>query len=132
MIQRARRRLILHRCPDRLATHDALEAEIGHQSRHCAACYGNAFTHHLSPDLAHPIDLEVLGEDPGDLRLQRHIPLRPRRELPRIGPLGGVVVVGRGGDRQNLADRLDPVDRAMIVDEGDHVFDRRSSSAIAK
>jgi hypothetical protein len=33
------------------------------------------------------------------------------------------------GDRQNPADRLDPVGIAMIVDERDHVFDRRSSSA---
>ena len=47
-------------------------------------------------------------------------------------PLGDVRMVGRGGDRQNLADRIDPVDLAMIVDERDHGLDRRSSSAIAK
>src|ERR1044071_7667296 len=41
-------------------------------------------------------------------------------------------MVGRGGNRQNLADRLDPIDLAMIVNERDHVFDRRSSSAWAK
>jgi len=29
-------------------------------------------------------------------------------------------------------DRLDPMDLAMIVDEGDHGLDRRSSSAIAE
>ena len=132
MIERAWRRLVLHRCSHRLAADDALEAEIGHQALHCAACYGNAFTRQLSPNLAHAIYLEVLDEDAGDLRLQRHIPLRPRRELPGIGSLAGVVVVGRRGDRQNLANRLDPMDRAMIVDERDHVFDRRSSSAIAK
>jgi hypothetical protein len=132
MIERAWRRLVLHRCPDRLAADDALQAEIGHQALHCAACYENAFTHQLPPDLARAIHLEVLGEDAGDLRLQRHVPPRPLRELPGIGPLGGMLVVGRGGDRQNLADRLDPVDLAMIVNEGDHVFDRRSSSAIAK
>src|SRR5512144_43892 len=43
-----------------------------------------------------------------------------------------LIVVGGRGDRQNLADRLDPMDPAMIVNEGDHVFERRSSSAIAK
>src|SRR5258707_15096632 len=41
------------------------------------------------------------------------------------------VVSGRG-DRQNAADRLDPVDVPMIVDERLHGFDRRSSSAWAK
>jgi hypothetical protein len=41
-------------------------------------------------------------------------------------------VVGRGGDRQNLADRLDPMRPKMIVDEGDYGLDRRSSSAVAK
>jgi hypothetical protein len=41
-------------------------------------------------------------------------------------------VVGRRGDRQHPADRLDPVGLPMIVDEGDHVRDRRSSSAKAK
>ena len=40
--------------------------------------------------------------------------------------------VRRRSDRQHLADRFDPVDRSMIVDEGDHVRDRRSSSAVAK
>jgi hypothetical protein len=40
-------------------------------------------------------------------------------------------VVGRGDDRQGLADRLDPVRLAMIVNEGNHSLDRRSSSAIA-
>ena len=34
--------------------------------------------------------------------------------------------------REALRDRLDPVDAAMIVDEGDHGLDWRSSSAIAK
>jgi hypothetical protein len=41
-------------------------------------------------------------------------------------------VIGRRGDRQNFADRLDPVCGAVIVNEPNHGFDRRSSSAIAK
>jgi hypothetical protein len=36
------------------------------------------------------------------------------------------------GDRQNLADRLDPVRLAVIVDERDHGLNRRSSSAWEK
>jgi len=43
-----------------------------------------------------------------------------------------VRMVGRWGDRQKLADRLDPMDGAMIIDERDHLLNGRSSSAIAK
>src|SRR5271170_6619832 len=41
-------------------------------------------------------------------------------------------VIGRQGDRQHLADRLDPMRLAVIVDEGNHGLNRRSSSAWAK
>jgi hypothetical protein len=41
-------------------------------------------------------------------------------------------VVARRGDRQRLADRLDPVGLTVIVDERDHGLKRRSSSAWAK
>ena len=47
-----------------------------------------------------------------------------RRQMNRAGFAGG----GRG-DRQNPADRLDPVGLTMIVDEGDHRFSGRSRSA---
>src|SRR6478609_407599 len=43
-----------------------------------------------------------------------------------------MVVVGRRGDRQHLANRLDPMRLAVIVDERDHGLNRRSSSAWAK
>src|SRR5436190_23708364 len=41
-------------------------------------------------------------------------------------------MIGRGGDRQHFADRLDPMDLTVIVDERDHRLNRRSSSAWAK
>src|SRR5258705_7582523 len=41
-------------------------------------------------------------------------------------------VIGRRGDRQDAADRLDPVLIAIRIDEADHGFHRRSSSAWAK
>ena len=122
----------LHRRPDRLAADDALKADRPHQARHGAAGDLEALPPQLPPDLAHAIDLEVLGEDAADLGLQGRIPLRPRRQLGGIGPLGDMVVVGRWGDRQHLADRLDPMRLAVIVDERDHGLNRRSSSAWAK
>src|SRR6476620_7657355 len=46
--------------------------------------------------------------------------------------MGDMRMVGRRGDRQHLADRLDPIHFPMIIDERDHGFTRRSSSAWAK
>jgi hypothetical protein len=60
---------------------------------------------------------------------------RPASPAPTAWPgsaRGRHGVVGRWGDRQHLADRLDPMRLAMIVDERDHGLNRRSSSAWAK
>jgi hypothetical protein len=57
---------------------------------------------------------------------------RPRRTPRRIPGEELVPKVRRRGDRQHAADRLDPVRRAVVVDERHHYFARRSSSAGAK
>jgi hypothetical protein len=132
MVERTWRGLVLHRGADRLAADDALKAELGHQPFDRAARDSKAFAQHLAPDLACAIDLEVLGEDTLDLRFERHVPLRPGRKLLGIGTLSDLIMVGRRGDRQYLADRLDPVRLAVIVDERDHRLNGRSSSAWAK
>ncbi len=45
------------------------------------------------------------------------------------GRLGGQMFrVGGRSDRQNVADRLDPMCTTMVTDELDHHFDRQSSS----
>src|SRR3979490_2860871 len=132
LIQRTRRRRGAHRGPHRLAADHALQSHASHQPLYGAAGNVKALALQLPPDLAHAIDLEVLRKDAGDLRLQRHIPPRSRGELLRIGALGDMGMVGRGDDRQDLADRLDPMDLSVIVDERDHGLYRRSSSAWAK
>jgi hypothetical protein len=43
-----------------------------------------------------------------------------------------LMVVGRWGNRQHSADRLDPMRLAVIVNERDHGLNRRSSSPCAK
>ena len=45
----------------------------------------------------------------------------PGRRLAGIGPSRRMSVIGGRGDRQNPADRLDPVTRRVIVDEGDQL-----------
>ena len=58
--------------------------------------------------------------------------LRARGQTGRIGTPGRMLVVGGWGNRQHLADRLDPVRPPVIVNEGDHRLNGRSSSAWAK
>ena len=55
-----------------------------------------------------------------------------RPSLRRIGLLRLVAPVGRRGDRQRGADRLDPVHVAVRVEVRHHYFSWRSSSAWAK
>jgi hypothetical protein len=109
-----------------------MQAEVGDQPLDGAVRDGEAFAHHPPPDFPRAIDLEVLREDALDLGRQRQVPLLPRRELLGIDALGDVVAAGRRGDRQHLADRLDPMRLAVFANERDLCLNGRSSSASAK
>jgi hypothetical protein len=116
-------------CFDWLSAHGTLQAHDPHQPRHGAAGYIVAFPAQLVPDLPHPVDPVVLLEHAVDHHLKIDIAPQPRRGFRRISPACRSSKVGRRGDRQNSADRLDPVGRALIVNEGDHGLNRRSNSA---
>jgi hypothetical protein len=109
-----------------------LQAHRPHQARHGTASDRDPFSQKLPPHLSDAIDAEILLVHAPDFGPQGDIAPGPCRQLTRIGAPGGVGVVRRRGDRQNAADRLDPVDDAVFVDEGDHGLNRRSSSAWAK
>jgi hypothetical protein len=109
-----------------------LQTQVPHQSRNRATGNIEAFALELPPDLADAIDPEVLLKHTPDSDLHGVVLPGAGRQLGRISSFGDMGVVGRGGDRQDLADRLDPMRPTMIVDEGDHGLDRRSSSAVAK
>ena len=132
LVERARRRLVADRRLHRLAPDDALEAHLPHQPLHRATGDIEPFALHLAPDLPHAIDLEVLGEYPRDIGLQLQIPAGPGGQPRGVVPLANMLVVAGRGDRQNPADRLDPVSLPMLVDERDHLLNGRSSSAWAK
>ena len=81
-----------------------------------------------------PIFQQLAGGHPSGRDDVRAIPAVAAQRRGFVGPSGapgGVGVVCRRGDRQDPADRLDPVGLTMIVDEGDHGLNRRSSSAWA-
>lgn len=103
-VQRAGRRVVRHGGANRLATPLALQAQTLHQTFDCAARHRNAFAVQLPPDLVGPIDLEVGLPDPLDLRQQDPIALGAG-----AAQFGRAPPVGRRGDLQDLADRLDPV-----------------------
>ena len=109
VIERASRRLVADRCSHRLATNYALQAEARHQPLDGAAGNRKAFSSQLTPDLARAVDAEVVLEHAPHLDLQGLIPLRSVGQPGGIEPLGNMVVVGRRGDWQHLADRLDPI-----------------------
>jgi hypothetical protein len=132
LVLRARRRLVAHRRSNRLAAHDALQTHGPHQPLDRATRHAFSLPQQLPPNLAHAINLEIVVEDAPDFLAQNRIAPRPRRALRGIAARRRMRPIGRRGDRQNLADRLDPVRLAMIVDEGDHGLNRRSSSAWAK
>lgn len=132
LVERTRRRLVADRREDLLAANDALKAEFAHQTGDSAAGDAVPLAPELTPDFAHAVDAEVLLEDPPNLDLQGEVTSRTLGQQGRIPPLGQVIMVGGGGDRQHFADRLDPELRPVIVYEGDHRLSGRSSSAWAK
>src|SRR5262245_43642258 len=67
-----------------------------------------------------------------DDRAQDRVLLGARRPPPRVAFFRFAFEVRGRGDRQHAADRLDPELLPMIVNERDHHFARRSSSAWAK
>src|SRR5690606_27064844 len=110
----------------------ALQAGPTHQPFHRAAGRRDAFPVQLAPHLARPVGLAVLLPDPVDLRRQRLLPVPAWGLAHRVDLAAGVVVVRRRGDRQHLADRLDPVGVPVLIDEVLQDLYRRSSSAWAK
>src|SRR5512134_2796830 len=131
-VERARGGLVADRRPHGFAADHALRIHGLHQPRYRAAGDVEAFAPKLTPDLANAVDLEIPLEHAPDLDRQGGITPGSRRSLRRIGPPRDLRVVRGRGDRQHLADRLDPISSTVIVDERDHAFDRRSSSARAK
>src|SRR5215510_3668128 len=114
------------------AAHNPLQPERSHQSFDGTAGDGDALPAELSPDLACAVDLEVIIIHAPDFTRNLSIASKARRFSLRLSLSRFLFVVGRGGDRQLLADRLDTIRGSVLVDKRHHYFGRRSSSAWAK
>jgi len=109
-----------------------LQAKISHRPPHGAACSIEALALHLPLHFAQTVNAEVLGKDPQNLELQLFILPDASGLQSRVSPLGKALVIGGWGDRPKPADRLDRIGIAMLVDEGNHRLNGRSSAAWAK
>src|SRR5690606_13466672 len=128
-IERTWRGLVRYRRFDGPASNDALKSHRPHEPSDCAAGDIKAFPLQLTPDLAHAVDLEVLVEHPAYLDLHGDIAPGAGRQAVHIRAFGNTLIIGGRGNRQQSADRLDPESRTVFVDEGNHRFSGRSSSA---
>jgi len=87
----------------------------------------------VMPDLVGAVDRKVLFPYTQDLRLEFRIPDRSRGRRPLLRR-----VIRRWGDAKHLGDRLDSPTQLtaapilVFVDEPEHFFDWRSSSAPKK
>ena len=96
------RRLVADRGLHPLASDNPLQAHGSHEPCDGAPSNRDAFARQLPPDLAYPIDAEVLRENPPDVNRQLGVPLRPLRQAIRIGFPAGVFVPGGWGNVQTL------------------------------
>ncbi|MNX85066.1 hypothetical protein D3C86_1168920 [compost metagenome] len=128
-IKRTRRSRIACGRAHHLAADDTAQPSAAHEPLDGATGHRNAITVQLLPDLVGAIDLHVGLPDALDMRDQNIVTPGSGTAQGGIAPLRRVTPIARRGDPQHLADRLDPEAVAVLVDEGSHHFNRRSSSA---
>ena len=96
-------------CPlPRFAPDHTCQAHCPHQPGNGTAGNVEPLAPQLPPDLTHTVDAEVGLEHAPHLDPEHGIAPRPRRQAQWILPLRDMRMVGPLGDRQHLADRLDP------------------------
>src|SRR5215472_11888748 len=117
-----------HRGSRALVPLHSAQSEFTHEPGHSVAAGLKALPLELPPQLVSAISSVVaLLEYPLQFRFERSVAARPRTGLAAPGR----VVAGRG-DRQCLADRLDPEPLLMVFDVTTHLCRPPSSSAAKK
>jgi hypothetical protein len=113
--------------PDPLGAGHAGQPERPHQATDLIAADGLALTAQLAPQLAGAVYPEVDGVDPPDGGAELGVADGPGAGRPDLGR-----VVRGWGNLQDSADRLDSPTSPLLVDEGGHRGERRSSSTPKK
>src|SRR5690606_31072365 len=116
--------LVRSRRPALPPTNYAGQFHFAHQSSDRAAGYHDLFAVQLPPHFADPVAPSTRLPNPTGLLAEDPGALGSGGERVRIALSSRGLVVRRRGDRQNRADRLDPVFPALRVDERHHHFGR--------
>ena len=101
--------LVRYRCLVWLAADNALNTHDLHQPGDRATGDVEALTPQLPPDLADAVDAPVGIEHALNMGPKLLVPLGTVRQTGRISPPRKMIIIGGRGDRQHVADRLDPV-----------------------
>jgi len=117
---------------DRFTQHNAFEPQLSHETLERASGQREAFTLQLMQHFTRSVGLEVFFPDATNLKTQHFIALGAGSAQCGIGLPPGMQVIRRRGNRQDLADWLDPVNIAMLINKGFHGLNRRPSSVWAK
>src|SRR5581483_10719587 len=115
-----------HGGPLGLAPPGSFDPQLPHEPDHAVPTHSDVLSVELPPDLARPVDVEVLLADAKDLELQLLVSELAGRCRP-----APCRVVGGWGELQHPADRLDPPPLSVPIDER-HYFGSRGSSSRAK
>jgi hypothetical protein len=100
-----------------LAPPDALQAKAAHEPPDSTAGHSNSLTIHLSPDLVGTVNGTVGRPDSLNFWHQDLVTLLTGAASLRITPLGCMATITGWGDLQHLADRLDPIPVAVLIDK---------------
>ena len=130
----ARTHEISCRRPPAVMKEPARNADGGTGIRQCSSprAYGHTVAAQLPPHLPRPVHLLILIPHTLNRRTQLIVARGSRRPSRGIPLLRLAQELRRRSDGRNRADRLDSVAVAMLIDERDHHFARRSSSDCAK
>ena len=113
------------------AARDTPESQRLHKPFCRVAGNMKTITLQLSPYFPCAVYFVVFFPYAPDLESEVFVALPTPRCLLRMLNKAFQPIVGRGSDRQFLADRLDSQDFAVLVDEGYHHFCKQSSFALA-
>ena len=127
-----RGRIRLRRGRPGATPHGTAQPHLTHQALDGAPRDPDAFAPQLPPHHPRSVDLRVLVPHAPNLSTELLVAPRPARSFRGILLPPLVEEICRWGDRQHRTNRLDPKAIPMIIDEADHHFARRSSSAWAK
>jgi hypothetical protein len=99
------------------AAHHPAQPQCAHQPLDCATGHRHAFACQLPPHLVGAVDLHVGLPDAFNLRHKHLVTVSTRTALMGRAQQRRMPTICRRGNLQDLAERLDPIGIAVLIDE---------------